>query len=756
MLLKKLFRTARCYKAQFISMIIMIAIGSGVFLGFNIEWKSIEKDTSAFFESTDYADFRLYSDTGFTDEDIRAIQDISGVNAATRFLAVNVDIADTKKSVALMVSENYTVSTMYLSKGAPYDEDSDGIWLSDQFAEKNGYVIGDNLKLTYKGSEISGEIVGLIKSGEMMICTADENQLMPDFTNFGFAYITPRKLENIMGGTFYPQINMISDMEKPEVEEAVKDALGRTILVTSKEDHTAYAGAQSETEEGKTMGAILPVLFLAIGILTMVTTMHRIAANEKTQIGTLKALGFRDRRILRHYTSYGFIIGLSGCLLGVALGYGIAAIVISPNGMMSTYFDLPDWSLVMPGFCIPVIVMTVILLTLISFLSVKKMLKGTAADALRPYEPKAMKKSIFERLRLWDKLAFGTRWNFRDIMRHKSRSAMTLIGVIGCMVLLVGGLGMKDTMDDFMRLLDKEISNYTTKVNLSETAQNSEVDIIAEDLDGDWVASAGISLNGETVVMEVYHTENGLLRFIDENNVRMDLTDEGVYLCQRLRNTANIGDTIEFSPYGSERTYTVKVAGYLRSVLSETIVMTDTYADRAGIDYHISSVFTNKAASEIENSPLIAGKQEKQTIMDTYDSFMDIMNVMVLLFVIAAIVLGIVVLYNLGVMSYVERSRELATLKVLGFRDKHIGKLLISQNIWLTVLGAIIGLPAGVGVLQALLVTLASEYELKLCLGVLTYSVSLLVTFGVSLAVGLMVARKNKKIDMVEALKGAE
>lgn len=756
MLIRKLFRTAWNYKAQFISMVIMIAIGSGVFLGFNIEWKSIEKDTSSFLEETNYADFRLYSETGFTEEDIKAIQDIPGVNAATRFLSVNADIVDTKTAVALMVSENYTVSTMHLSEGSPYDESSDGIWLSDQFAEKNGYRIGDVLTLSYKGCEINGEIVGLIKSGEMMICTADENQLMPDYTNFGFAYITPGKLESAMGGAFYPQINILSDMEKAEIEQAVKDTVGRTILVTFKEEHTAYAGAQSETEEGKTMGAILPVLFLAIGVLTMVTTMHRIAANEKTQIGTLKALGFRDRRILRHYTSYGFLIGFFGVLLGVTLGYGLAAIIISPNGMMSTYFDLPDWSLVMPAFCIPVIALTVALLTLISFLSVKKMLKGTAADALRPYEPKAMKKSVVESLRLWDKLSFGTKWNFRDIMRHKSRSAMTLIGVIGCMVLLVGGLGMKDTMDNFMRVLNKEISNYTTKVNLAETAQNSEALSLVEDLNGDWVSSAGVSLKGETVVLEVYHAENGQIRFIDENNERMELTDDGVYLCQRLRDTARIGETIKFSPYGSESTYTVKVAGYLRSVLSETVVMTDTYAESAGIDYHITSIYTDKAASEIENSSLIAGKQEKQTIMDTYNSFMDIMNVMVLMFVVGAMVLGIVVLYNLGVMSYVERSRELATLKVLGFRDKNIGKLLISQNIWLTVVGVIIGLPSGIGVLNVLLVTLADEYELKLCLGILTYAVSLLVTFGVSLTVSLMVARKNKKIDMVGALKGAE
>jgi putative ABC transport system permease protein len=135
---------------------------------------------------------------------------------------------------------------------------------------------------------------------------------------------------------------------------------------------------------------------------------------------------------------------------------------------------------------------------------------------------------------------------------------------------------------------------------------------------------------------------------------------------------------------------------------------------------------------------------------------MELMNLMVGILVIAAIALGIVVLYNLGVMSYVERHRELATLKVLGFRDKHIGKLLISQNIWLTVIGVLLGIPAGVGVLHVLITALVSEYELSLTLGILTYVISIALTFGVSLLVGLMVSRKNKKIDMVEALKGTE
>lgn len=143
-------------------------------------------------------------------------------------------------------------------------------------------------------------------------------------------------------------------------------------------------------------------------------------------------------------------------------------------------------------------------------------------------------------------------------------------------------------------------------------------------------------------------------------------------------------------------------------------------------------------------------------MMDSYDSFIEIMDVMVLILVIAAIILGIIVLYNLGVMSYLERSRELATLKVLGFRDRNIGNLLISQNLWLTVIGVLIGLPGGFATLDVLIRELASEYELKLTVGLATYVLSVLLTFGTSLVVGVMVAKKNKRIDMVEALKGAE
>lgn len=756
MLFKKLIRTAKVYKVQFISMILMIIIGIGIFVGFNIEWKSIEVDTNNFFKETNYADYRLYYDDGFTKDDLEKISLINGIDKATRYLNVNVEIKDLNKSLALNVSENYTVSTMKIIRGKEYDENFDGIYLSDVFAKENKISLNDEITLKYQNLEIPLKVIALVKSSENMICVMNENQLMPDYKNFGFAYISPKTLEKYLKNFNYPQINLCSSLNKEVIEEKIKDSLGRTILVIDKKLHNAYAGAQSEMEEGQTMGSILPVLFLAIAILTMVTTMHRIVIKEKIQIGTLKALGFKDKKIIFHYLMYGLITGIIGSILGIFLGYLIASIIISPKGMMATYFDLPSWDLIMPWFCIPVVILTNLFLILISYLSIKNILKTTPAETLRPYTPKITKNVKINDTKTWKKLSFGTKWNIRDLLRHKSRSTMTLIGIIGCMILLVAGLGMKDTMNNFMDILNNNSMNYQTKLITSSNALNNEIISYANEINADYSSSMGISYSGKTVTLEIYNIENNKIKFIDSKNKQVTLNDEGVYLCLRLRNTAKIGDYIEISPYGSTSTYQVKLVGYLRSVISENIVMTKNYAEKIGIGYKINYLYTNIKKNNIETTNIISTIQDKKTLMDSYDTFMDLLNIMIIIIIFAAIILGIIVLYNLGIMSYIERTKELSTLKVLGFKDKQIRKLLITQNIWLTIIGIIVGIPCGVLILKYLIVALATEYELSLTIGLLTYSISIIITFGTSLLVSYFVSKKNKNIDMVEALKSEE
>ena len=759
MLFKKMLRTAWQYKAQFISMILMVMLGVGVFVGFNMEWVSIEHNMFSFFEDSRFADYRLVDEKGYTEDDLKKIAEVDGVDSAARFLTVNVDVKGKEgDSVALAVTTNPEVSFFVTISGDEYDKNSaDGIWLSDRYAAENDVKLGDEIAFAYRNVEIKGTVKGLIKAGEQMICVRDKTQLMPDFSTHGYAYISPALYENAVGFGYYPQINVISKLDKDDFSEKINAALGKTTVVLTKDDTIAYSQAEGEVDEGKTMGSILPSLFLLIGLLTMVTTMHRLTAKEKTQIGTLKALGFHDSKISLHYTSFALFVAVTGTLLGVGMGFGIAWMIMNPDGMMGTYLDLPEWKLIMPWFCILAIVLIVAALTLIGFLSVRKMLSGTASDALRPYSPKKMKPMMIEKTKFFHRLPFGARWNMRDIVRHKSRTAMSLIGIVGCTILVLASFGMKDTMNSFLNLYYDNGLNYSSRIYLSETATDDEKKEVIDKYEGDYGGSVSVQLKEKTISLDIYSITHDRIRIMDENTDKIDMVNDGAYICVRLSEEFGVkqGDYVSVSPFGTNDTYNLKIAGIFRSV-SENIVISDDYAVAVGIPYTIDSVYTDTEKSNVEQSAAIKSVQSKQMIMDSFEVFLSMMDMMIYLLVGGALLLGIVVLYNLGAMSYTERYREMATLKVVGFRDKKIGGLLSGQNLALSIVGIIIGIPLGALTLSYLLKTLASEYEMKMAIGAVSYIVTAVLTVGMSLLVSLMVARKNKKIDMVEALKGQE
>ncbi len=759
MLFKKLLRTMGKYKAQFISMIIMITLGVGVFLGFNMEWYSIKENTDYIFEKSGFADFRLVSEEGFKEEDLEKVKQIEGVEDATRYISVNTSVKDSDDIIALTVSENINVSGfMLIGKGnMEYSSTSeDGIWLSDQYASKNNVKLNDTLTLNYKNYEISGKVVGLIKASEYLVCVPDETQIMPDFSTYGFAYISPLMFKNVLGFNFYTQINVKAPtLSKKDFSSKVDSALAKTTLVLSKDETVSYSSAKSEEEEGKTTGSILPVLFLAIAILTMITTMHRLVTAEKTQIGILKALGFKDRKIILHYTTFAIFISVVGSVLGVALGYAVARLIMNPSSAMGTYLDMPTWKLYMPLFGIVALVAMNLVIIGIGYLSIKNILKGSASDALRPYTPKKMKVTKIEKTKLWNKFSFGTKWNIRDILRHKARSAMTTIGVLGCAVLVIAALGMQDTMNKFVDVFYNQAINYETRLNISKNTSNEKAIEIANECNGDYSSQSSVKIGEKAVSLEIYNISNDKVRFVNEDMKFVTLANDGAYICERIAKEFSLkpGDAFICSPYGQDENHNLIVKDILKS-MSEAIIMNEDYAKSKNINYHINFVYTSE--SNINTNENIINTQSKSIIIKSFDSFMELMNISVTLLIIAAVVLGVVVLYNLGVMSFMERYREMSTLKVLGFKDKKIGNLLITQNMWISILGTIIGIPLGVWTLDYLIKALASEYEMSLSISWLSFVISILITLGVSWFVSIVIANKNKKIDMVESLKCSE
>ena len=338
---------------------------------------------------------------------------------------------------------------------------------------------------------------------------------------------------------------------------------------------------------------------------------------------------------------------------------------------------------------------------------------------------------------------------------------MSFIGTFGCMLLLVASFGMNQTMANFLNTFYDKTMVYSSKILMSTDAKNKDAVKIAGELDGDYSASVSSKVGDKAISVDVYNIQNGTYQFIDEDSEIVELPEDGAYICKRLAKEFNVGqgDTVTIEPYGTSDSYDVYIAGINRS-LSESISMTEEYADKIGLtendEYRINNVYTMTPKDQISTSSKITSIQSKQDIIDSFDSFMDIFYFFIIALIVASCLLCLIVLYNLGIMSYMERYREMATLKVLGFRNKAIGRLLISQNLWIAAAGTLLGIPVGIWALRFLMDLLAGEYEMEVLIGPQSIVPAAALNLGVAAIVGWLIARKNRRINMVEALKGTE
>lgn len=453
MLKRKIIRTLLNYKAQMISMLLMIILGVGIFLGCNIEWYSIKTNRTNYYEDTGYPEYRIYKDS-FSLDELQYVKDFSDVKYATRALTTLGSLNNNTYLMLNVLEDCQNIKPLYID-GEVYSNEAEGIYLSDLYAKENNIKPNDYLDIEAEGFKIHEPVKGLIKSSEYLICLKDSSQLLPNYKEYAYCYLSPKMITKYLGQAFYNTIYASSKLSTSDFEAEALNALGASITVLSYQDETGYSGSNGEIEEGKTMALLIPTAFILIAVLTMVTTMARISTNERIQMGVLKSLGFKRKKIARHYSLYGLIIGIIGTLIGCVLAYGIAYYIINPKGPMSTYLDFPSWHLYMPWYGVLIVILLPITLGIISYLIVNSELKGTACETLKPKREKAVKASYIEKTKFFSKASFQTKWNIRDMLRHKARTIMSIIGVLFSTVLIFACMGMRDTVIDFKNTLYK-------------------------------------------------------------------------------------------------------------------------------------------------------------------------------------------------------------------------------------------------------------------------------------------------------------
>ncbi len=757
MLFRKMLRDMGQHKTQFISIFIMAFLGVFIYAGIGGEWMGLKKTVTNYYEETNFADIWLYG-AGFTDQDEKDVQNLDGVTDAERSMVVDgVGKFGNSPKVSLHFVEKNEITKMHMVRGEPFSTEKDGIWIDDRFAKAHKLSVGDKMSVTYNRLVIEKKIMGTIYSPEY-VYLSDGNGMTPDFSANGHAYLSYRSFPG-QDAIVYNEMMLATDTgNTADMEDRVSNVLdGRDSVFLTRENHPSYAMFQQEIDQHKSMGSIFPVAFLVIALLTMLTTMTRIVTNQRTQIGTLKALGFKKGKIVRHYVSYGFWISLAGSVLGALLGPVTLPWLFYPS--LSGFYTLPEWKPTMDISFYLMAAATVLLCTLVTFLACRRVLTDIPAKTLRPKAPRLVRHSLLEKTALWKKLGFNAQWNLRDITRNKVRSVMAVVGVLGCTALLVCAFGMNDDMNDMKNWQYKDINRFQSKLLVDGAATTRQISNVLADINGQAIMEETIEIkaNGIKKTGSLTATDHvTLLKTTDENRNIISLPKDGVSLSYKIAHQLGVkkGNKVKWHIYGNENWVTTTVAEIYRTPSAQGIMLTRECMEKLGYVFKPTSILAPDRVDDKYTG--IAGIQLTDDMINSWNDLTEAMMTMVYILIAAASLLAVVVLYNLGILSFTEMERELATLKVVGLKSKRLRRLLLAQNLLLSVVGFLLGIPLGKCLIDAIVSTMGDSFDMITAIHPSNLLLSFVITFALAFLVNLMFSRRIKGLDMVRALKGVE
>ena len=748
---KKMLRDISINKTQFISIFLMAFLGIFAFCGVCSEYYGLEQTSHDFYTDTNLADGWIYNTT-ITDEALDEINNFS-TDSEKQLIVKSVGNFSNDPDITLHFLDTNEISKFYTTKGEDFNlSDDSGVWLDKRFADAQNLTVGDNISFTFNGLEIEKEIKGIGYSPEY-VYEASPTSIIPDFKDMGFAYLSYKAFpSDIQYNTLLVKFNQTPDEFRDSLDGSVE-----YLSFTEQTDHVSVNQFENEMSQHKMIGDVFPIVFILVTFLTLLAKMTRIISHQRTQIGVLKAVGYKNRTIILHYMSYGFWLVLAGAILGLFLGPAIIPRLFYPS--MTSRYSLPVWH---PGFDMSFVYVALIMVLsslLVSYLAARNISKENPANTMRPKAPNISTSGFLENSRIWNKANFNIRWNYRDAKRNKFRSLMAIVGVMGCVALLISAFGMNDSMENIKHWEYDDISHFESKLIIESGALLSDIEDVRKEVNGSTIMEQAIEIKGhgnEKTASLLVLNDTTLISQTDKDGNSINLSSTDISLSAKTAESLNVGvgDTIEWHVVGSDDWVSCKITNIHGEPLSQGIILSKEKFDDLDLNYTPTSIIT---AENVEgNHDSIKSITTLNEMKNNWDEMSGSVMMMVSILIFFAILLAIVVLYNLGILSFTEIEREIATLKVLGFKTGDLRKLLLTQNLVFTFIGFILGIPLGF-YLMTLMMNAAGDslyYIPSLTLG--NILLSGVITFIVSIAVNLLFSSKIKNLNMVEALKDVE
>lgn len=585
--------------------------------------------------------------------------------------------------------------------------------------------------------------------------------------------------------------------EKVKADEKISDAntdindaqlelesLDEKWTITGITDSDAFIALKNDLDKMGIMGKVFPVIFFIVATLVTITTMTRTIEEDRINIGTLKALGYSKFIILFRYLVYATLTAVIGLVLGVYIGsYFITQILYAAY---SSLYALPSLITELNWFYIGISTLIIVVsIIFVVIMIVSKELKEKTANLLRAKAAKAGKEILLEKCSFfWSRLSFLFKVSFRNIFRYKKRLFMTVIGIAGCTALIYTGISLKASIDSIGKKQFGEIRTYDIEINLKNEKTQSELENLKKYiLKNEKVISTTevrqknleIQKNGinKKILYTVINAEDAQ-NFIKMRNMNteknINLYEDGVIITEKLAQTLNVeeGDTINIVENAIGLNKEVKITGIAENYLYNYMYLTPImYNEIYGKEVECNQFLVNTIdLNEKEENELISYLKEDSNVSsvtlerlmnDEYQKSLNSLMSVVFMCIGCALMLSFIVLFNLNSINIEERKRELATIKVLGFYDKETSSYIFRENIILSILGIIVGLGAGMIMLE--LIMKSAEVETILLsrkVNVLSFVYSAIITLACTLITNSFMKKNINKIDMIDSLKSVE
>lgn len=763
MLARKMFRDMKNNFGQFFSVFILAMLAMAMYVTFEGHVLSEENARKVFHKECNTADLWVYGESFSKEqlEDIRNLPFVEDAQLRTKLSGSAPDCGDAQ--VDIYLTDENTVNKAYRISGEEFNpSDKDSVWLTDAFAQKRGIKVGDDFTVKYAGGTFTKKVKGLIESCEYEYRQADGDADVY-IENIAFVYMSYDAIDIPVPHT---EMDIVTkDGGALAHEDAVAEALNHKYsAIIDRKSVQGLARFDSELKQHESFSYVFALIFIGIAVLVIATSMSRMVEKQRTQIGTMNALGMKRSKVLFHYISFSLITSGLGAVAGMLLGVFLGAPYMLD--LFGAYYIVPGRKSEFNMIYLVILLAIVVICAFAAYVSCRKLLKIKPAEALRPAAPRAGKKCLAERLPFWRKLSFSAQYNLRDISRGKMRAFMSIAGTAFGMLLMVYGAGCNGLLAEMEAIVFDKTTPAQYQIKLAEDADADEVKKLASSLDGELIMTSALEVSavknatsGEKQKGVLTVTEGKkLYNILDLDNEVTDIEPGTVALSRKFADELNlkVGDTVYWHLYTRNEWHEAKIGVIYRS--SETQGMTMLYDDYKNTHetYQPTMLMSDKTRDNLKSDAYVTSVNTKDQMREAYENSMEVVNMLVYMMMIFSATCVVVVLYNSGSLSFNERIKELATLKVLGFQSGAIRKMMSQQNVWVSVIGIILGAPFGRASFNMMMNSNGENFDYNLSIRPIAYLEAGIFVLVVSVLVSFMFSKRIKKLDMVEVLKGVE